>query len=565
MKKLSLLTYTCLWTILLAEATAAELTLEQCRQRAEEHNSGLKAFTMSKEAAVNSKDLNRAAFFPQLTMKAQYSLADQPGRMIVEKDDLGPGLPDQDVNLADDNRDNYQAGLKLTQPLFTGGNLSHSYARADYQLRSAESELHYQRDLLLQNVSKTFYEALAANIQLTSATKSLLARNTFLKIIKNRQTEGYATREDLLAAEAAVTETEARLVETQNRSELIFTNLRRLMNAPPDEPLKPVGELAKLRIDAPLSEFLANVDSSRHDVQAMTYQVRQSNEEVGIARSSLYPNFSLQGGYLRQRETNVANPDVWSVMLSADWNVFDWGKTDADIKRTAALNQRDSFRLEELRKEAMLEVEILWRKARTELSRLLNVEARVKAAELALEQSISRRQEGKARQVELLSNEALLWQEYGDYYQSAAELNGTIASLERAAATPLENFLIRSPLYKIDLSATAARVTAVSNIHRANTELAEQKTHLPGKGPTNQTYSKKDVKQSCRIQFGAFSLKDNAEFLLKSLNSHHTPGLQVSIVAENGLFKVVSGFFASRDEAIKTVQELGIKTYVIKT
>ncbi|EKD36032.1 MAG: outer membrane efflux protein [uncultured bacterium] len=564
MTRLSILTCVFCGVLGIGDAIAAELTLEQCIQRAVERNSGIKSFEMSKEAAEHNKLLNRSSFFPRLKMKARYALTDQPGRLIVQKDDFGPGFPDQDVNLADEHRDSYQAGFNLLQPLYTGGSLSHTSTRAEYQLSGAESDLKYQRNLLEQNVKQLFFAALAADMQNRSSTKSLAALDDLRRITKDLLAEGFATRENLLAAEADYADAEAKLVSVQNQSDLVRTKLRRLMNASPEEAIEPVGELAKLRIDTPLSEFLSNAGKDRHDIQAMFYQTRQSDEDVDIARSGLHPNISLQGEYLRQRETNIAEPDVWTVMVSAEWNVFDWGKTAADVERTSALSRRDAIHLEELKKDAIVEIEGLWRQARTELSRLLSIEARIKSAELVLEQSLARRREGRLRQVDVLKSEASLWQEYGAYYQSAALLHGVIASLERATALPVDTFITRSPLYRIDFSDISERVTSLADIEPTQSAPDNISPADVVKVPTAERQLTQGGSPACRLQFGAFSQKDNAERLLKSLNSQDASQLKLSIVAEERLYKVMSDFFTSRDEALQAVRKLGIKTYIVR-
>lgn len=548
-----------------AGAHPAEVTLEDCLHRATEGNSGLKAQAMSIEEAESRRMASRASFFPTLKFTAHYALTDQPGRLIVEQDSLGQGLPERDIDLSDDRHDTYQAALRLSQPLFTGGSLTHAFARSGHQLDAAGKTWLYRRDLLLQEVTRTFYQALAAEVQKTAAAKNLTALESGRRITVELQKEGYATDEDLLVAESLVREAEARSVQLNNQFEMSLARLRQLINAPPSEPLTPAGELCQLRIDAPLEEFLQEGAPDRNDLQAWRSQVRQSEEEIGIARSGYFPTISLETGYLQQRETHLTDPSVWSVMVSADWRLFDFGRTEADVRRAAALARRDTLQLEELRKNVMVEVEDLWRQAQTEHSHLLSREARLKAAEHALLQVISRRLEGKARQVDLLRSEASLWREYGDYAQAASLLQGLVAALERAWGKPLGNRLVRTPLHRIDFQAITEGIAAATHLHAAAGKPGTTTRPRPAADRLAvQEHQENRSGPPCRLQLGAFVHRGNAERFLGSMNNASAARLKLSIVTEKEMYKVMSDFFPSRDEALRTAEELGIRAYLLK-
>lgn len=564
MKPLPLLLLFLCGTVGITTAHAAEVTLEQCLARTANQNSGLKAFEMATEAAESTKSSNRAAFFPALKMKARYTLTDQPEKFVVQKDSLTPGLPVQDVNIGDEHRDSYQVGFFLTQPLFTGGNLRYAYERSGYQLRAAESEMKYQRVLLEERVKKTFYELLASTVRVTSLTRNLQARKNLCQIVREQLTEGYATRQEILAAEAAESEAEAQLLDAQNQAEIHLAKLRQLMNVPADEPLKPVGDLSKLRVDLPLHELERLGGDERYDIQTLSFQLQQREAETGIARSAFFPNISMQGGYLRQRESNVTHANVWSVTLQAEWNLFDWGKTSADVQKAAALRRQLAFHLEESRKQATTEIASLWHQARTDLGLLLSGEARVKLAEHALEQSLVRYQEGKVRRVDLFMSEVALWQAYGDYQEKAAALHGVMASLERATAKSMDRWVVRSPLYQPDFAGIADRLAAAAPVGPAKKRVAVKAEVPAGELKKSGLKSNTTALPVYRLQFGAFSSKVNAEKLVKELNAHAAQELKLVIVAGSGMFRVMSDGYDSKAKALNVVQKAGITTYLIK-
>lgn len=594
------------------DGRATELTLEQCLQRAIKHNSMLKAYEMATDAALNYKDSQRASFFPSLKLRAQYSLSDQPDRISIPRDSLGSGLPLQDTNITNTHRDAYQMGVYLNQPIFTGGNLWHTYVRSGYQHRVAENEARYHKEQLTEQVKRVFAELLAANVRVTSLGKSLEARKNQSRIVKDRLLEGYASREEQLLAGASLSATEAKLVQASNHVDALQLRLYQLIGAQPDERFDLSGKLKKLRIDLPLDDFVRQADLfSRPDLQALRYRVKQREEEIGVARSGFFPSVSLQAGYTRQSETSVVRPEVWSITLNAEWSLFDWGKTVADVRRSNALSRQEAYSLDESMKTARNEVVLLWRQSRAELGILLEAEAQLKSAEHIAEKTLNRFLEGKARRADVLDAEAALWLALGEYHGAAAVVYGTMASLERATTISMVRWVVDESLYQPDFEGFSQRMTKAFNNAGAGraTEpvaispspagigtaatlpvlrqqapaspvksdnvpasqvplgaVADKKAGLMSKQRAGHSPQQQEPAAGIvmyRIQLGAFSKRENADVLLKGILPE-TSSLQPSIVYEDGLFRVVSTYFSSRSEAIQSIQSLGIKNYMVR-
>src|SRR6185369_13307498 len=137
-------------------ATGTPITLDACLQRADQRNSALKSFEMAAQAAGESLIISRTFFYPTLKLRATYTLADNPQRLIVPGNSLATGVPPQDVTLNTADRDTYNIGLYLQQPLFTGGSLTQNLRRAEFQAEAAQSDTTYQRSQVAQVVKKTF-------------------------------------------------------------------------------------------------------------------------------------------------------------------------------------------------------------------------------------------------------------------------------------------------------------------------------------------------------------------------------------------------------------------------
>jgi len=195
---------------------------------------------------------------------------------------------------------------------------------------------------------------------------------------------------------------------------------------------------------------------------------------------------------------------------------------------------------------------------------LLSGEAKVKLAEYALGQSLAKYQEGKVRRADLYMSEADLWQAYGDYQEKAAVLHGVMASLERATAKPMVHWVNRSPLYQPDFTGITDRLAAVT-LGSPGKKLVDARAEAPV-GEVKKTGMKSNITNLpvYRLQFGAFSSKENAVKLLKELNAHSAEELNLAVVTISGTFRVMSVRYDSKEKALHVVKKLGIKTYLLK-
>jgi len=558
MKRKLLITCCCLgWANI---AAGEPITLETCLQRADQRSNVLKSFQMASQAADESLIISRTSFYPTLKLRAAYSLADKSERLIISGNSFAVGVPPQDVTLSTGDRDTYSIGLYLHQPLYTGGSLTQNRRRAEFLAESAQSDTIYQRSQVARMVKKTFSEALAVRLQVQALLKSLAGTKEQARVVQERLHEGYARREELLAAQMEVARAEAAVAQGENRAELTLATLRKLINAPPDESIEPVGSLLEIHLNAPLSELLTLGQQKRADLKSLHAKVQQGSAEVAIARSGYLPQVSLTGSYLRQPETATLRSDVWTIGAQAEWSLFEWGRTSAEVRRATALEQQELFRQDEARKNALLEVEQFWRDTKDGEVQLHAAETHLISQEYALEKELSRYQEGFVKMGDVLQAEAALWNAYAAYIQSAVNLHTSVAGLEQATGSELTSWLEYRPLYKPAFDTISERISK-----GAHPELPVSAPVVHSAVPAEKpVVPVKEVKTVYIVQLGAFKSHDNSVRALKSFDGGGKGAQQLTIINENGMFKVVAGPFISKEEAVRAASDLGVKDFLLK-
>ncbi len=545
-----------LFAILMLPAPGRALTMEECYVRAVVQNSALKSSAAAAEAVREDVSITRAALLPSLKLKGFFTLADNADRLIIDSGAFGANIPSEKVTVSTGQKNSYSASLSLRQPLFVGGRLASSYVRARHESAASAYAHSRQRTLLFFQVRKTFSEALIASCRIGAAEKALQAADERLRVSKARQEEGYADREELLRREADIAMAQTRLIKARNRSALVLSRLRQLIGAKPDEELEVSGKPEKLTLTAELNDLLQGGIERREDIKSALEKTAASNAGVRTARSGYYPQLFLEGNYLRQRETNFARPEIWTATLQAEWSLFEWGRTTAEVSKAVAQRSQLDLAREELSRSARFEIEETWRDVIEQQSLVVANEKGLKAGEAAFLKILDKYSEGAVRHDDVITSEAALWDAYDSYSQSAAALSSAFAALEAAASVSLDRWTVMEELYRPDFEGHASRIKEHADFRQK--QLIEKQAV-----PTMNVKADQVRPVGYLLQFGAYKSMKNAQERLSSVATRFT-GKKLELLAEGGLFKPTVGSFAGFDEAQKAAEASGLKEYIIR-
>ena len=606
-------------------ALGRTLSLEECVDIVLERNSGLKSSQAESRSAAEEATIAQAALLPSLKLKSFFTLVDKSDRLLVDSNSFAPGVPPQKTSLSLGETNWYGVGVALRQPLFTGGNLSNAHLLAQHEAAAAAFAHSRQGTLLRFQVKKAFNEALIAASRTQAAEREVQANEERLKVSTARQEEGYADREELLRREANLAMSRARLIRAQNRSYLVLSKLRELAGYGPEEALEVVGKPAKLRLTGGLEQLASGSGERREDIRSAAEKAAAAQSGVQVARSGFFPQLYLEGAYLRQKETPIARPEVWSLTVQAEWSLFEWGRTAAAVRKALARASQVDFAREELSRSARLEIEQSWRDVIELESQVIAQEKGIKADEAGFEKTIDRYREGAARFDEAITAEAALWEAYDSYCQSAASLSSAFAALEAASSESLEQWTVSEELYRPDFEGYASRIRskpsqgpgasaapspaaatpaaatpaaatpaaaapaaatpaaapsaaapAAPRPQAALPAVAPEPAPEPAAVPAAQSTGRhpgvtglsaaKDKKSLRYLQLGAYVSKKRAKAVVMLL-APSLSGIRIhtAILAEGKFYKPVIGPFASSETARNAAEALGLTEYLIRS
>jgi len=139
----------------------------------------------------------RAAVLPQVTATGTVGRSQDETQLFVP----GP----QDVRAA---------GIALSQPLYTWGQVGAAIRAARYGILTAADELRIARQAVYRDVSATFYDVLLAKELNRIAAQNLEQKILHQDEARRKLAAGVATEYDLLAAEVGVENARPELIRT---------------------------------------------------------------------------------------------------------------------------------------------------------------------------------------------------------------------------------------------------------------------------------------------------------------------------------------------------------------
>ena len=318
---------------LAGSSTARDITLTEALRLAEEHSHRLKQSQARTEAASQSLRAARSERFPTLSAAAAASYIDEVPRMEIGLPGLGS------ISRDFGTRETYQADLRLTVPLLTGGRISSAVDMAQAGRQYADASAQIDTDLLYYQ-TRLDYFGLYRALELRQAAQASLRRTEIIrKDVISRYEAGAADSVDLLESDLA--HTRATFAVTQADIDLRAQEIRLLvrLGQPAGDQLDPADSLP----EPPDQLDTLELSSGHPELDAAQAVIALGQAQVNSENSGFFPSLAASGGYSYGRPNldRFANDwnDYWTVGAQLNWS-FNLGFKTTARKRAAQYDLR---------------------------------------------------------------------------------------------------------------------------------------------------------------------------------------------------------------------------------
>ena len=222
------------------------------------------------------------------------------------------------------------AEVRLTQPIFTWGQVGAAMRAARVGFTFAEGQLRQTHQLIQKDVATAFYDTLAARELAALAADDLAQKQRHLDETARRRTIGTATDYDVLAAEVAVKNARPAIVRAENAVRASRDRLRFLL-AETTSDVDAIGSLeTTIEAPPPCEQVIERALRNRPEVGELASQRDISRELVTIASAAGKPRVDFSSG-LGARSLGLpsigSNGTTWNASIVATVPLFDGWRT----------------------------------------------------------------------------------------------------------------------------------------------------------------------------------------------------------------------------------------------
>lgn len=343
-----------------------KLTLQNCIDLALENNHARAASRYGIEIAEAQHRQALSAYWPQVGIKATYSIMDEdpnfifpsqgmrvPASTIIATTPLGPMtieipastfvIPEQNVKLMD--RQNFVASLNGTIPLYTGGKVSSIVRQAEQGLRAAKEESRRTDLQVAYDTTRYYYGAVLGKELLKIGRDTLSRMEVTLELTENLYTKGSGRvkKTDYLRNKTVVEWLRSAVSSLDANEKLARAALTNSMGIPWNTPIKVAAEtLPFTPIRGDMQSLVSETYRFNPDWARMEAGLTAADAKISEARSGHLPKAGLFGSLTRienSYDKGIVTPEnrnSWAVGIGLEIPLFDGLRTTNEVREAKA-------------------------------------------------------------------------------------------------------------------------------------------------------------------------------------------------------------------------------------
>ncbi len=405
------------------------LTLTGAWEEALAADSRLRAADADYQSALHTTSAAAAEARPLLRVNAAYEMrTDELSYRIM------PPITPVPLSQPFMQREFFDFGAQLRVPLYTGGRIAHGIEAAAHGEESAGAQRETRWLDLRYRVAEEYVQVLRAQDERTVAQTYCDNLTAHLRDVRAMHREGRAPKNDVLAAEVALSDARHSLVVARHELDAARAALNRRLGRPLAAPLnlnalqfRPQPVQLELATEQALAARPELVDLAAQ-VSALCHRSQQE-------RAARKPQVFAEGVY-GFRENRYQDPQgVAGVRVGVDWNVADFGRSEHKAESLAWKSQAVQHRYNHLVSTIRLQVRRAW-------LHLDETRRRVEVAQAALDQADenarvtrSRYLNGLATNTDVLEAELLRVRTYRNYNHSLYDAILAVMWFQRVTAS----------------------------------------------------------------------------------------------------------------------------------
>jgi outer membrane protein len=420
---------------------AGALTLEESIKIALERSLSIHSAEEEIRAREFQERSSKADFYPKLSTSYSYTRLDEDTvddakYTSYAYDPQTTTFYSKDVSPLE--TDTYEFNITATQPLFSGWKLTTIRELASLGVDTAK----IQKDTVIQdvvvNVKEAYFGILKTEKLEKVAQQAVEQLEAHLRVSQAFYDEGIIAKNELLQTEVQMAQARQDLIKATNLVEIARSLFNKLLRRGLEKEVKIKDILDYHPVQLTLDQCLEWAELNRPEIKELSVNVMSAEKNVELTKSSYYPSVNLFGNYQRQTDDALLgsepgeDADSWTLMVTAEWTFWEWGKTRHDVGAARANLAKARYVLRDIKDNIHLEVKEAYLYLREAEKNIQVAKTAVVQAEENFRMNEERYKQQVATTTDVLDAQTLLTQARTNYFNALSEHNIAWARLERA-------------------------------------------------------------------------------------------------------------------------------------
>ena len=308
----------------------------------------------------------------------------------------------------------------------------------------SQAELDATRRDVTVRVRKAFYDLLRNADELKVHDEQVRIAGQAFDAARIKYSVGKVPQQDVLRAQVAESKLIEHLIMLEQDGELSRATLNLLLGRNPETPIEVAGQYGTPTQLPEISELERLSLTSRPELAAITASLKQSEDEVALARKQYTPDFSANVGYmLNPTGSEHRNNYMIEGSMTLPW--LNHRKHDAEISeaQAARAQRQDEFDAMRLAVFQQIQEALVRVNAAKRLVDLYHNTLRPQA-DLTLQSTTLAYENNRTDLLTLLDSQNMTLDVDYSYFRALSDFEQRMAELELAAGAPIERTAIRS-------------------------------------------------------------------------------------------------------------------------
>ena len=280
-------------------------------------------------------------------------------------------------------QDNGSISLRANLPLYTGGKNQANIESAEIGVDAARLKTERAREDLRLSVIQAYYNVLEAKKKIEIGEETVEKYQAHLTNVEQLFTAGSKARLDVLRSSVELTNAKQALLKAENDHEVKLLTLKNLLRIDAKEELILTEDFKFVPFHPGMDACVDYAYLHRKDLLIDLYNLKQRELDVKAARAGYLPSLSLSAstGASEQFNPGSDNSHNYQVGLSASWNLFDSGVTEAAVDKAKTARDQAELTLVKDKEDISFSVRQLYYSMREAERRFAVTRAAVSEAE----------------------------------------------------------------------------------------------------------------------------------------------------------------------------------------